>query len=781
MASSDNEFSSADEDELINEVDKIDRNQETMDFSSDDEDEMIREVERIERKKFLCDLCNRSYRHRSHLTRHKLSHTFHVQCPVCLRQFRRNDVLKRHMKTIHGFNKHAFPCNHCTNVYDTYDELFTHVVDRHPLNQNNQQQATTSEATTEPSDLQIPSATHQSTSTSQLPSAMRPNATQSSSNQPIDKKSNTSNALNRAVEIMQIEPQGSEQFDLLAFLANTRSQIRDYLLSRLSSQRSVKWYLCIQIELERFSVNEDNIRSRPHFRSRTFIVLNQDTYNEHDLNEALQKIVESLEKFMREGSGWVMKQVLHLEVHTVRYSPLNASSYLVLPKTLQNKCSILNIRNFDNSCFEYCILAALHNMNSTNVNDYMRYRGELNLHDIPLPVSISHIDRFEKNNLNISVNIFGYEQNEIFPLRITKHTQRQHHVNLLYLKQGVQSHYCLIQNLNRFLHRTKTAKHRYYFCPFCLQGFTTQALLDKHSEYCSENRPQKVELPNPGENILQFKDFEKTLRVPFIVYADFECTNMPINNRNHVSQQQPCAFAYKVVCEDSKYTKPTRTFVGENASRTFLEYLIQEQEEIMSILDNIQPMIFTTQDKIKFESADKCVICNTKFTDSKLANTDSKIAKTNGTIVKHHNHISGEFIGAAHNSCNINCKQNKRFLPVVFHNLRGYDSHLIMQSVGLFKDKNIKCIANNMEKYISFSLGPLRFIDSLQFMNSSLDKLVENLKLNGKQCFKLFQGTSRQRSGKGAIRKRFPLQKPRWEKTKLTIRYLYHETYRFSR
>ena len=40
------------------------------------------------------------------------------------------------------------------------------------------------------------------------------------------------------------------------------------------------------------------------------------------------------------------------------------------------------------------------------------------------------------------------------------------------------------------------------------------------------------------------------------------------------------------------------------------------------------------------------------------------------------------------------------------------------------------------------------------------------------------KGTSRQRSGKGAIRKRFPLQKPRWEKTKPTIRYLYHETYR---
>ena len=44
--------------------------------------------------------------------------------------------------------------------------------------------------------------------------------------------------------------------------------------------------------------------------------------------------------------------------------------------------------------------------------------------------------------------------------------------------------------------------------------------------------------------------------------------------------------------------------------------------------------------------------------------------------------------------------------------------------------------------------------------------------------FHILKGTSRQRSGKGVIRKRSPLQKPRWEKTKLTIRHLYHETYR---
>ena len=57
----------------------------------------------------------------------------------------------------------------------------------------------------------------------------------------------------------------------------------------------------------------------------------------------------------------------------------------------------------------------------------------------------------------------------------------------------------------------------------------------------------------------------------------------------------------------------------------------------------------------------------------------------------------------------------------------------------------------------------------------TLNFIQRNIKTKNQ---KVREGTSRQRSGKGAIRKRFPLQKPRWEKTKLTIRYLYHETYR---
>ena len=230
--------------------------------------------------------------------------------------------------------------------------------------------------------------------------------------------------------------------------------------------------------------------------------------------------------------------------------------------------------------------------------------------------------------------------------------------------------------------------HPFTVC-FFLQGFTRSDLLNVHSEYCSVNCPEKIELQNPSEHIFQFKDFEKILGVPFIIYADFECTNKLKEVRNHITQQDLCAFAYKLVCEDHKFTKPTITYVGKDASKKFLECMIQEHEQIMTILDNVQPRFLSDEEEKRFQSAEKCCICVRIYSDD---------AKKNEKPLRHYNHLVGQFIGAACNSCNLYCKQNKHFLPVAFHNLRGYDSHLIMQSVGLYKDKNITCKTNNMEK-----------------------------------------------------------------------------------
>ena len=82
-------------------------------------------------------------------------------------------------------------------------------------------------------------------------------------------------------------------------------------------------------------------------------------------------------------------------------------------------------------------------------------------------------------------------------------------------------------------------------------------------------------------------------------------------------------------------------------------------------------------------------------------------------------------------------------IPVVFHNLKGYDAHIIMQAMAKTeKAKELSCIANNMEKYIAFYLGNLKFIDSCAFMAASLDSLVkvtpkESVKITEKQAKRL--------------------------------------------
>ena len=157
-----------------------------------------------------------------------------------------------------------------------------------------------------------------------------------------------------------------------------------------------------------------------------------------------------------------------------------------------------------------------------------------------------------------------------------------------------------------------------------------------------------------------------------------------------------------------------------------------------------KPLDMTEVDEQHFKTMDGCHICGEKYTDKDVR-------------VRDHCHITGKFRGSAHQERNLKLriKPENLKIPVIFHNLRGYDSHFIMQQIdeiankhgytnkkGEKQDLNINAILNNMEKYMAFMLGNhLTFIDSFQFMSSSLDKLVSNLpKDNLIYTSKIFKG-----------------------------------------
>ena len=124
-------------------------------------------------------------------------------------------------------------------------------------------------------------------------------------------------------------------------------------------------------------------------------------------------------------------------------------------------------------------------------------------------------------------------------------------------------------------------------------------------------------------------------------------------------------------------------------------------------------LIMNKEEEYLFQQSNSRSICG------KLIDNDDK-------KVRDYCHVTGKFRGAAHRSCNLNFQLTKK-VPVIFHNLRGYDSHLIFSELNKF-DVKINVIPNGLEKYMAFFLNKnLVFIDSMLFMNSSLDKLVRNL------------------------------------------------------
>lgn len=107
---------------------------------------------------------------------------------------------------------------------------------------------------------------------------------------------------------------------------------------------------------------------------------------------------------------------------------------------------------------------------------------------------------------------------------------KKNEVDLLYLSEDKNAHYCYVKSLNRLLARTKRSNTAYKFCRYCLRGFTSQRVLEKHLKYCSKHEAQHVEFPLKGEDdILEFKEFSKQMRVPFAIYCDFEAFTQQID------------------------------------------------------------------------------------------------------------------------------------------------------------------------------------------------------------------------------------------------------------
>lgn len=491
-------------------------------------------------------------------------------------------------------------------------------------------------------------------------------------------------------------------------------------------------FIIVKNDIETFDFKYLNTKNSPIYRDTDI--------NTWFKDNVTGPILTQLQEFQEKQSGWALSAIVNIMFNINKFTPQLGSSYIELPKQIKKKEACINVRNNDEGCFGWAVVSALYPVkkNSERVTKYPHYSSVLNLKNIVMPMTIKQIPRFEAQN-GISVNVYILEKSHrknfnIVPTYLTKN-KREKHVNLLLIQNiyededhannidkniKLRYHYLWIKDLSRLL-SSQLSNHngRVYVCDRCLHYFKTEAKHEKHYEECIRSNDCKIKLPTENATI-QFKNHKNKVRAPFIVYADLECLLVPSEAAHSLHEHTPYSVGYYLKCSYDDSLSFYRSYRGENCQKWFVQEMKQLAENIETVFLCPLPMDpLTPEQETEFHHITHCHICEQPFDIS-------------NNRVRDHDHLTGIYRGAAHEGCNINY-QDSHIIPVVFHNLSGYDSHFIIKDLATNFKGRVDLLPINKEHYISFTkhidgnLIKFRFIDSYRFLAEKLDTLASYL------------------------------------------------------
>ena len=500
----------------------------------------------------------------------------------------------------------------------------------------------------------------------------------------------------------------------------------------LQQAKSMKLLIDVEVIFDKLRQQDDepieeNIQIKHNIRSRR-----EDILNVGDLKKALENMPKDIELQIENSplkhSGLKINKINKITIHYDKYNPNRAGKYMELPEWISKKKACINIQNDDELCFKYCVLCKFYEVFKKDHPQHMRHFKKLMTTEslikwdgVNFPVSNDDIDHFETINQNsISVNVYVEDENQTIRAdRITKIERPSCHINLLRIEKDDNEHYVLIKDYNRLMgSQTNNHKTKIFHCIYCQHGFQSEKLLNSHLiKGCMANEIQHTELPEEGTTMKFEKHFKK-LKAPFVIYGDFECLTTETSDgiKGTYQNHKPSGYMLNLVNAYSGEMKPF-LYRGEDCMDNFCETLNNIRDDVMEQMKNPKDMIISYLDEIKHLEAKKCFLCNGAFNNKVEAK--KKVAD--------HCHFTGLYRGAAHMKCNIDFCFKKYHIPVFFHNLKNYDAHLIISNLEKLntKKESISVIAQNSEKFITFSLNRLEFKDSFSFLSSSLEKLVK--------------------------------------------------------
>ena len=545
---------------------------------------------------------------------------------------------------------------------------------------------------------------------------------------------------------------GRRRVDADTFFISARSTINDLIIRELRDLKSAKIQTTAWI---RFRTDDDGDANADGnfetvdmaFNSRMIEFFSGSDFKEL-IDQMLDQMKTQIENPALANSSFVFDQILHLDINFNQLNLTRGSSYIPLPKWISHKKAVINPRNeHDEKCFPWAVIAALHheeigphperisnlkpfenNYDWSGLKETEDFVGEdwkiKNWGKLEFPVAISSIGIFERNN-DISVNVLAVKsegeeegtlmnEGEFYIVRKSKNDKPKV-VDLLLLEDGKKRHYAAIKNMSRLIGSANSKNgHRQHFCRNCLQGFHSEESKNKHFEYCKDNEAVRIEMPKK-DSFVKFHSGQNQFKVPFVIYADFEAILQNVESKEdkhlatwishtrNINKHIPSGF-----CTHSKFaygevSNPTFQYRGEDCVEVFCDYVENEAKRLYHMFPKKPMDPLTREEKREFRKASQCHICLKPFEPWE-------------TKVRDHCHYTGKYRGAAHEKCNLQYAIPNH-IPVILHNMSGYDSHLFIRELGKkFDSKSIDVIAKNTEKYISFEVSVV--VDELEIPGS---------------------------------------------------------------
>ena len=258
------------------------------------------------------------------------------------------------------------------------------------------------------------------------------------------------------------------------------------------------------------------------------------------IDELFKSILERYQKRLEEsirGSEFVYKSIdlLHYRLHKISLN--RGGSYIASPKWLKNKKTTINPKNNDGKYFQYAITSALNYQNIKNnpqeIYNIIPYIKQYNWNEMEFPSHKKDWNKSEKSNETIALNVLfvPYNTKQIRQTYISKHDgDREKQVILLMITNSKKWHYLFVKRLCTLLKRI-TSKHvGDFYCLNCLHSYRTKNALKKHEKVCNNHDYCYIEIPKEDNKILKYYHSEKSMKVPFIIYADLESLLEKISN-----------------------------------------------------------------------------------------------------------------------------------------------------------------------------------------------------------------------------------------------------------